>query len=96
MVTTRKASALSRPPEGFMETFLGNLRYVQELQERGVVVDSGAFPGEHASYMVVEAENEAAVRELLEDAPLQEGVEREVRRVVELSEVEQKILTLAE
>lgn len=96
MVTTRKASDVSSPPEGFMEMFLENLQYVQDLQEEGVVIDSGAFPGEHTSYKVVEAESEEAVRELLGDAPLQEGVEREVRRVVELSEVEERIRALAE
>lgn len=96
MVTTERARPDSSPPEGFVETFLENLRYVRGLQEEGVVVDSGAFPGEHSSYMIVEVEDEDAVSEILEDAPLQEGVEREVRHVLELTEVTDRIRSMAE
>ena len=69
------------------ETILPTLEALSALKERGVVLDGGYPSGKRSIMLIVEADSEEGVREMLEDVPGWEAETTEVSRLHTLEEL---------
>ncbi|HSK83224.1 MAG TPA: hypothetical protein VK902_07425 [Rubrobacter sp.] len=69
------------------ETILPTLEALSALKERGVVLDGGYPSGKRSIMLVVEADSEERVREMLEGVPGWEAETTEVCRLHTLEEL---------
>lgn len=92
LVTSRKKSEAEVGDEReILQMLLDNFEYYDGLVSEGAIVDSGVFPGEHASYSVFNVADEEEVWYLLESAPLDHGVYHDVKPVIEHSKAKEKL-----
>ncbi len=69
------------------ETILPTLEALSALKERGVVLDGGYPSGKRSIMLIVEADSEERVREMLEGVPGWEAETTEVSRLHTLDEL---------
>ena len=72
------------------ETILPTLEALSDLKERGVVLDGGYPSGQRSIMLVVEADSEERVREMLEGVPGWEAETTEVSRLHTLEELSER------
>jgi hypothetical protein len=72
------------------ETILPTLEALRDLKERGVVLDGGYPSGKRSIMLIVEADSEERVREMLEGVPGWEAETTEVSRLHTLEELSER------